>query len=302
MKQLVPFIKNHGLVIFLVFVVVFLLGQKYFGISAGNMLPLGYSKSFAPSSVANGVALMERDTTFAPEMASPDAPPVINQTRKVVQDTIVSEQVKDVRQSVSEIGRVANNYGGYVVSSQVSSPEGASSGTVVFRVSSDKLSEALSDVKSFAVKVVSEEVYAQDITDQYENLDQRKAILEETKKQFEMIRTGAKEVSDLVSITRELISIQSQIDSIVGQQKYFDGTVKLSRVTVYLSTDEFSLPYTPDRPWRPEVVVKQAIRSLVGSLQSVGSFVIWVVIYSPVWGGVGLVMFVIYKYVVKRSK
>jgi len=94
----------------------------------------------------------------------------------------------------------------------------------------------------------------------------------------------ATRVSDLMEIQMQLTNIQQQIDSYKGQQNYLEQTSKLTSISVTLSTDELALPYAPDKAWRPEVIFKLAVRSLVGTLRGFGSAAIWIAVYSPVWG------------------
>ena len=75
---------------------------------------------------------------------------------------------------------------------------------------------------------------------------------------------------------------QSQIDNLKGQQKYFEQSAKLSKITIYLSTDELALPYAPTNEWRPAVIFKEAVRSLLGTIRSIGSLIIWAGVYIPI--------------------
>lgn len=283
MKPIVAFIKQQWLGVFLFLVLILILGKSFFGVSLIGNSYSGSRMYAEPAAISSmGMDMMGKSVSSTSYPIEAPVPPVESQSRKVTTDTTISEQVKDVRSVATELERIAGTYGGYLVTSQVSSPEGAQSGTVVLRVQSSKRSEALDAIKALAVKVVSEEVSASDITDQYTNLVERKAILEATKAQYASIRATAHEISDLVSITRELTAIQQQIDALEGQQKYLDGIAALSRITVYLSTDEYALPYTPDQPWRPEVIVKQAVRSLISNIRSLVTIGIWIGVYSPI--------------------
>ena len=134
-----------------------------------------------------------------------------------------------------------------------------------------------------AVKVVSESVIGTDVTDQYVDLEAQLAVLNKTKQKFEEILDRATAVADLLNVQRELISLQSQIDDVKGQQKYYEQSAKLSIVTIYLSTDELALPYAPTNEWRPAVIFKDAVRSLVSVLRAVGSLLIYAVVLVPVW-------------------
>jgi len=151
--------------------------------------------------------------------------------------------------------------------------------------------------KDMAVKVVSESVNGTDVTDQYTDLQAQLEVLQKTKIKFEDILDRATAVNDLLNVQRELISLQSQIDSVKGQQKYYEQSAKLSKITIYLSTDELALPYAPTNEWRPTVIFKEAVRSFVGAIRSIGSLIIWAFVYLPII----IPIFFIVRYIKKRK-
>jgi len=205
-------------------------------------------------------------------MPVPEEVPVSeSKNRMVVRDSDLSVLVKDVGAEIKKIEAEAVRRGG------------ASSGNITIRVPTDKLDEFLDAVRIAAVRVVYENVQGRDVTDEYEDLEARLAILLRTKTKFEQIFDQASTVSDMLSVQRELVSLQSQIDSVKGRQQYLSQTAKLVRVSVYLSTDELALPYSPDQPWRVEVVFKTAVRSLVSTTRGLINGLIWLGVYSPVW-------------------
>lgn len=210
------------------------------------------------------------------------APPTDAADRLVVKDTTLSLQVKNVADTISEIEKTAKDAGGYMVESDLSKPEFAASGNITVRVPEDKRSEALATFKNLAIKIVSEHVSGYDVTDQYTDLQAQLEVLNKTKTKFEEILDKATQVPDLLNVQRELINLQTQIDQVKGQQKYYEQSAKLSKVTIYLSTDDLSLPYAPDQSWRPVVIFRQAVRSLIGTLRSFGSLIIWLVVYLPI--------------------
>ena len=217
-------------------------------------------------------------------MPVPEEVPVSeSKNRMVVRDSDLSVLVKDVGAEIKKIEAEAVRRGGFMVSSYLGEPEGASSGNITIRVPTDKLDEFLDAVRIAAVRVVYENVQGRDVTDEYEDLEARLAILLRTKTKFEQIFDQASTVSDMLSVQRELVSLQSQIDSVKGRQQYLSQTAKLVRVSVYLSTDELALPYSPDQPWRVEVVFKTAVRSLVSTTRGLINGLIWLGVYSPVW-------------------
>lgn len=246
---------------------------------------LGMAKSSIsmPSSALGGARFQE---------AAP-APDVTN--RMVVTNSYLSLVVKDVNAGVAGVKQYVQSIGGYLVNSSISRPEEGGAGTVTVRIPSELLDEALAQLKNQAVKVVSENLDGTDVTDQFVDNEARLVILERNKARFEEIMTQATEVNEILRVQSEIFSLQSQIDSIKGQQNYLTQTAKMSLVTLYLSTDELSLPYAPANVWRPAVVFKLAVRSLMGSAQGLGSLLIWLTVYSVVWLPILLVVLYIAK-------
>lgn len=213
----------------------------------------------------------------------PEAAPVAREERLVVTNTNLSLKVNDVRKAIDEIVAQAEKLGGFLVDSSLSVPDGPATGVVSVRIPSDKLAEGLTAIRALGVKVISENVVGTDVTSEYVDIEARLSTLLKTKEKFEQILAGATRVEDLLNIQRELINLQAQIDSLRGQQKYLEQTAKLSLVTVYLATDELALPYTPDEAWRPTVIFREAVRSLIRSVRGLGTGVIWAVVYAPIW-------------------
>ncbi|MFA6519079.1 MAG: DUF4349 domain-containing protein [Candidatus Shapirobacteria bacterium] len=275
MKTILSFLKQHWAVIILVIIAI----NYFFGSQAG------FANRIASSKYSSGSAIMmDTVSSYSPSYPAPIAEiaPTDTQNRLVIKDTSLSLQVKDVSQIIAKIEATTTSLGGFLVDSSISTPQGASSGSITVRVPAKSLAVALDTFRGLAVKVVSENVSGRDVTDQYVDNDARLAVLTATKTKFENIMNQANNVADLLNVQRELINLQSQIDSLKGQQLYLEKSAELSRVTIYLSTDELALPYAPSESWRPEVIAKQAIRSLVGNLRALGTSLIWLAIYSPI--------------------
>jgi hypothetical protein len=201
----------------------------------------------------------------------------------VIHDTNLSLQVDDVAETLNRIQETADSLGGFLVNSNLNRPEGAASGAITVRVPEENRQQALEAFRGLAVKVVSESVSGRDVTDQFEDLNAKLVTLTATKTKFEAILEQAEEIQDILEVQRQIISLQSQIDNLKGRQQYLEQSANLSKITIYVSTDELALPYTPDEAWRPEVIFKQAVRSLVGTVREVGTLAIWLVVYAPIW-------------------
>jgi len=270
---MIQFVKNNWKYLVLIAIIVVLLGKNT---NRRSLLPIAGGGSY------ESVSDMTVSSKMAAPMAMSESTPTDTSDRLVIQDTSLSLVVKNVSQSIGEIENQAQSFGGYMVDTHLSRPEEGGSGHITLRVPEDKRSEALASFRNLAVKIVSESVYGHDVTDEYVDLESRLEVLYQTKAKFQEIMAKAYQVADLLNVQRELINLQQQIDSIKGQQKYYEQSAKLSKITIYLSTDELSLPYAPTDAWRPAVIFKTAVRSLMLHLRQFGTVVIWLLVYSPI--------------------
>lgn len=285
--KIFTWLSHNLLTVILLLVVAFLLLRQ-------RPLPFTTNTIFYDSVPTAGIAMSKSAvrTSFVPPVPE-SVPPTDTKDRLVITDTSLSLQVNDVAASIAAIEAQAVSMGGFLVNRQVGQPEGPASGSITVRVPAAKREDALNAFKNQAVKVVSENVSGVDVTDSYVDLEARLKTLEQTKAKFESMLTAATTVSETMEVQRELTNLQSQIDSLVGQKQYLEKSADLSKITVYLSTDDLALPYTPDQPWRPAVIFKQAVRSLFLNLRSLGNSAIYAFVYAPLWLPVlGIIWFI----------
>lgn len=226
-----------------------------------------------------------------------DVAPSESLDRMVIRESSLSLQVQNVEESVTDIERVAEESGGFMVNSSINTPYEGATGYITIRVPESSRLMVLEKLKDMAVKVVSENVYGTDVTDQYEDIGEKLSVLQETKAKFEAILDRADDVNEILKVQQQILAVQNQIDALKGRQEYLEKTASLSLVTVSLSTDEFALPYAPDEAWRPQVVFKTAVRSLVRSVRGLADLFIWIVVYGVV---LVPVIWLVRKYIVKR--
>ena len=288
--NLLLWIKSHLVIVLLGLIVVYLVLIKPF-----------LSRQYLASYSNTGVSVPMMDVSYGvPSMAKSYAPlpsgesVALTQTdRKVVEEGTLSLQVKNVSDSITQIKSQAEILGGFMVSGYVSSPQESSSGSIVIRVPQNKLDEMLAFAKNGSVKVVSENLSGKDVTDQYSDIQAKLNTLTQTKLKFEAIMDSAKTVDEILRVQEKILYVQDQIDSLKGQSKYLENVSSSARISIYLAEDEFSLPYAPKDSFRPDVIFKLAVRSLVTNMRSLMSFLIWVGVYSVIWTPIAVVIYII---------
>ncbi len=267
-------------------------GSGITGIMGGAPQPLtgafsapSYSKSVSDSYYPSG--------EYAPQTGV--------ENRLVIQESNLSLLVKNVVDVRNKIVKYAADNGGYMVNANTSNPQDAPTAQIVVRISSDKLQDALDFFHSLSIKVVSENLYGTDVTDQYVDVEKRITLLENTITKYQEILSKASEISDITNLTREILSIQSQIDNLKGSQESLKQNAQLAKLTIYLSTDEIALPYAPSETFRPGVIFKLAVRSLVANLRAIATYLIWIVVYAVIWVPVLLISYLVYSKIKQRQ-
>ena len=191
--------------------------------------------------------------------------------------------VTDVEAVISELEKEIVTAGGYVLTKHVNVPEFGKSGFITVRIPNNTRDDFLQSAKNLSVRVVSENIENQDITEQYIDIQARLARLEDTKAKMEEILESATTVEDLVQLQNQISYLQEQIDNLKGSYRYLTESATSTLITINLSTDELGLPYAPESPFRPEIVFKQAVRSLLTTFQSVAYILIWLLVWAAVF-------------------
>lgn len=223
------------------------------------------------------------------------------QNRLVQKESSLSLLVADVRSSADTVIKQAEGMGGFMIQSTFSNPGESPSGSISVRVPASNLASYLDILRKQSIRVVSEQLSGTDITDQYKDIKSRLDTLNTTKAKFEAIYDKAVSIQDILEVQNRIIELQDQIDSLKGQQQYMEKSAEMAKVSVYLSTDELSLPYASDTSWRPSVVFKTAVRSLVDNLRGFVSLLIWIAVYAAFWVPALVIILLLVRYRRKRT-
>jgi hypothetical protein len=219
--------------------------------------------------------------------------------RIVIKNADLAIVVSDVEGRMKNIQVMAQQMGGYVVSSNlyqsytndyVEVPEAQ----IVIRVPSEKLEEAMDQIKKDTVEVQSETVSGQDVTAEYVDLQSRLKNLEAAEAQLNEILKSATKTEDVVNIFNQLVYYREQIEVVKGQIKYYDEAAALSAISVRIIAEETVQPIVIGK-WEPKGVALEAIQDLIYFYQAFVSFAIRFVIYIlPVLITIGIPLYLIF--------
>lgn len=199
------------------------------------------------------------------------------QERLVIENADLAIVVKDPKARMAEINALANEFGGFVVSSNLyqstSFGKEVPEATIVIRVPSERLDEALDRIKEGAIDIQYENRSGQDVTSQYVDLQARLKAKQAAEAKLLEIMDQATRAEDVLAIYLQVQSVQTEIEQLIAQIKYLEESSALSSISVRLIAEEGTQPIEIG-PWTPEGAAKEAIQDLIFFVQNFIDFLI----------------------------
>jgi len=235
-----------------------------------------------PASAPAPAEFYGEDSAVAYDLAyeeSANSAPLADVERKIIKNADLSIVVKDPIQSMADITALAEELGGYVVSSNVyQTTYGPNNipvpqGSINIRIPSDKLTDALEQVKAGAVEVQSENVSGNDVTDQYVDLQSRLSAKQAAEKKLLEILDKTEGADNVLAVYLQVQQVQSDIEVLKGQIKYIDESAAMSSVNVNLIAEEGAQPIEIGG-WKLQGTAKDAVQDLISFAQGFTRFLI----------------------------
>lgn len=234
---------------------------------------------FAPEAEEMAAAEMGRDAAVS-DIASQTNESV---ERLVIKNANMTIVIPDPGASASTIGQMAEEMGGFVVSSNfyqttIESGEEVPRGNLTIRVPSDRFNEAIERIESGATDVLSKTESGQDVTQEYTDLQSRLRNLESAEAQLQVIMEDARRTEDVISVFNQLTATREQIEVIKGRIQYLEQSAAFSAITLDLIADAAVQPLTVGG-WQPGGVAKAAIQALINAVTAIANLAIWLALF-----------------------
>jgi Domain of unknown function (DUF4349) len=205
-----------------------------------------------------------------------------NVERMIVRNGDMSLVVDDVMQTRDDIAALAETSGGYTVSSHVWESRDELRGRISIRVPDENFDSIFSALRDMAIKVTSETSSSQDVTEEYIDLQARLGNAEATEAQYLALLDEAKTVEDTMRIYEALSRTRQQIEQLEGRIQYLEMTASTSLISVNLEPAATLVAGS----WNVSETFKNAVRGLTNFGQWLAGALIWLLIFSPVWGAI----------------
>ncbi|MBT4512659.1 MAG: DUF4349 domain-containing protein [Chloroflexi bacterium] len=165
--------------------------------------------------------------------------------RMIVQTGNINLKVIDVAETLESIKRITASLGGYVVSSSWQGEENTNSANISIRVTAEKYDSATGSLRDLAIEVLSENTLAQDVTEEYTDLDAQLRNLEATESRYLALLEKAESVEEMLEVEEVLSETRGRIEQTEGRMQYLERTSATSLIDIYLAEEsELDVDFT----------------------------------------------------------
>jgi len=219
---------------------------------------------------------------YASDAASSYAPAESEEAgidRRLVKTGYITLEVNDITEAIAGITGVAEELDGYVVSSNEQGDKDITYGRISIRVPSDRFDEAFDKLRKLAIKVTNKSTDSQDVTEEYSDLQAQLRNLEATEAQYLELLKKAETVEDTLKVYQQLSNVRQQIERIKGRIQYLERTSDMALIEVSLQKTK----PIDGTSWSALETLKSAVRGLATFGKALANIAIWLLIFSPVW-------------------
>jgi hypothetical protein len=187
--------------------------------------------------------------------------------------------VTDPSQSVEDISQMAQEMGGFVVSSNIyqttfDDTVVANRASITIRVPAEHLDEALGQIKDDALEIRNENISGQDVTQEYTDLKSQLRNLEAAEEELLEIMDASTQAEHVLEVFEHLRQVRGEIEITKGRIQYYEESARMSAISVEIIPDVAARPLQIGR-WQPEGTAKAAVEALINTLQFLGDAIIW---------------------------
>jgi predicted small secreted protein len=192
--------------------------------------------------------------------------------RMVITNASLSIVVKDPTTAMDAIVTLTNSLNGWVVSSNLyrsQLPDGTEvpAGSITVRVPADKLTDTMNKIKGLVgdptKDIRSEVITGQDVTKEYTDLASQLDNLQKAEKQLQAIMEQATKTDDVLNVFNQLTQVQSQIEVIQGEMKYYEESAAMSAISVDMVATASVKPPVTIGGWQPAGIASDAVQALI---------------------------------------
>ena len=153
--------------------------------------------------------------------------------RKIIQTATLTISTDDVSGKYEDVRTVATTYGGFVASSTFGNSGDKQTAAITIRVPGDAYERALNDLRKLG-EVKGEQSGANDVTEEFTDLQSRLRNLQATEAQYVQFLLRAANIQDVLTVQDRLNATRAEIEQVQGRVNLVQHQTDLATITVHL--------------------------------------------------------------------
>jgi hypothetical protein len=229
-----------------------------------------------------------------------------DESRKIIRNGDISIDTTDFDASVAKLNELVEKYGGYTSNANVyvsNNKYSLHSGSYTLRIPAENFDAFIAE-RSGIGAVQNINVWSDDVTDQYFDMNARLESLETKRTRLLELLEKAETMENIIALETELSDTIYQIESLTGSLRRLDDQINYSSIFVNINevrevTDPVELPKTLGER------ISQNFKNTLSGMKTGGeNFLVWFIGASPALLLIGVVVAAVIVVVVrvKRKK
>jgi hypothetical protein len=204
---------------------------------------------------------------------------VTNPNRSLILTANVSMKTQDPWATADKARAIATGLGGDILAMSQTGQGENRSALITVRVPSDRFDEALRQLKLLDGEVVTSNVDAKDVTDQFTDLQARLVAKQAEEQRYLQLFPQAKTVDETLKIDAALGNVRVQIEQLQGQLNLIKTRTEFSTITMAIMPI-VTVPTDTSGAWDPTKTFAKAIAALSVFFKFAADFAIWLLVFG----------------------
>jgi len=247
--------------------------------AAGTTTQGRSSEGGAPAPAAvDSVSGFSGNAASAPDKGIPTV--VVSADRNLILTAKIDMRSKDPWATSDRAQAIASGLGGDVLNLTQSGSGDARSASLTIRVPSSRFADALQQLRTLEGEIQTSGVSAQDVTDQFVDLQARLAAKQAEEQRYLAILTKANTIDEILKVDASLSNVRTQIEQLTGQINSIKQRTDYSTISMSIATIAVLPGDTTTKAWDPAKTVTRALAALGAMLQVFADVVIWLFVFG----------------------
>ncbi len=205
---------------------------------------------------------------------------VLSGDRNLILTAKIDMRSKDPWATSDRAQAIASALGGDVLNLSQSGSADTRSASLTIRVPSARFGDALQQLKSLEGEVQTSGVSAQDVTDQFVDLQARLTAKQAEEQRYLAILNRANTIDEILKVDGSLANVRTQIEQLTAQINSIKNRTEFSTISMSISTLSILPGDTTGKAWDPAKTVGRALAALGAMMQVFADAVIWLVVFG----------------------